>query len=411
MSPRLDLEGERVAMVEAHDRRARRRRVPAARRRGGRDVEPSARSWRRRGPGNLEPGAQPVRRHRDGLPRAFGRASARGPSRRLDARRVTGPRPASSAGALQFPTGALPTPISKRGSTRTTTGSSSAPASTNAASRPGRHHRDIGHRGRRATRSSAPGSSPPTSTCSSSRPSPPNSRSPTPARIVGETLGLHCGSFDMNAACAGFVYELVVGASMLQMGYDHVLLVGAETLEPHHRSRRPHHHRDLFGDGAGRPCSRATDETPGLLAWDLGCDGSAAELLEIPAGGSRLPRARQTVADRGHYLKMPGPRSVPPGGARRRRVGNVTLDARRRRRPTTSTGSCPTRRTCASSRPRPSAWAFEPDRTLVNIDRYGNTSSASIPLALFEAVDDGRVRPATSCSARPRRRPDVGAAR
>jgi 3-oxoacyl-[acyl-carrier-protein] synthase-3 len=128
---------------------------------------------------------------------------------------------------------------------------------------------------------------------------------PHTGAYVGETLGLHCGSFDMNAACAGFVYELVVGSSMIQMGYDHVLVVGAETLsriiDPEDRTTTV-----IFGDGAGAAVLAATKETPGLLAWDLGCDGSAAALLEVPAGGSRLPASAQTIADRGHYLKMAG---------------------------------------------------------------------------------------------------------
>jgi 3-oxoacyl-[acyl-carrier-protein] synthase-3 len=213
---------------------------------------------------------------------------------------------------------------------------------------------------------------------------------PHTGAYVGETLGLHCGSFDMNAACAGFVYELVVGSSMIQMGYDHVLVVGAETLsriiDPEDRTTTV-----IFGDGAGAAVLAATKETPGLLAWDLGCDGSAAALLEVPAGGSRLPASAQTIADRGHYLKMAGQEVF-------RRAVRVVVE---------SAGLTLARAGVDASEV---AWfvphqanariidaaagrlGIEPDRTLVNIDRYGNTSSASIPLALFEAVDDGRVR-------------------
>src|SRR3989440_4251134 len=128
---------------------------------------------------------------------------------------------------------------------------------------------------------------------------------PHTGAFVGEALGLRCGSFDLSAACAGFVYELVVGASLLQTVYDHVLIVGAETLsriiDPEDRATTV-----LFGDGAGAAVIARTTGEPGLLAWDLGCDGSAAGLLEIPAGGSRLPASVDTVAGRGHYLKMAG---------------------------------------------------------------------------------------------------------
>ena len=79
---------------------------------------------------------------------------------------------------------------------------------------------------------------------------------------------------------------------MLQTGYEHVLIVGAETLsriiDPEDRT----HRRSCSATAPARRCSRADAATPGLLAWDLGCDGSAAGLLEIPAGGSRMPASR-----------------------------------------------------------------------------------------------------------------------
>jgi len=133
----------------------------------------------------------------------------------------------------------------------------------------------------------------------------PDTLLPHTAAFVGDALGLHCGSFDLSAACAGFIYELVVGASLVQSGYDHVLIVGAETLsritDPEDRGTVI-----LFGDGAAAAVLSRSTGSPGLLAWDLGCDGSAAGLIEIPAGGGRLPASAETVADRGHYMKMQG---------------------------------------------------------------------------------------------------------
>jgi 3-oxoacyl-[acyl-carrier-protein] synthase-3 len=103
---------------------------------------------------------------------------------------------------------------------------------------------------------------------------------PHTGAFVGEGLGLRCGSFDLGAGCAGFVYMLVVGSSLLTTGnLDHVLIVGAEILsriiDPDDRSTSI-----LFGDGAAAAVlSRSPDDGPGVLAWDLGCDGSAAGLL------------------------------------------------------------------------------------------------------------------------------------
>jgi len=212
---------------------------------------------------------------------------------------------------------------------------------------------------------------------------------PHTGAFVGEALGLQCGSFDMNAACAGFVYELVVGASMLQMGYDRVLLIGAETLsriiDPEDRTTTV-----LFGDGAGAAVLAPTREAPGVLAWDLGCDGSAAGLLEIRAGGSRLPASAATIADRDHFLKMAGQEVF------RRAVRAVVESAMLTLgRAGVDAGDVawfvPHQANGRIIEAAAHRLGFEPERTLVNIDRFGNTSSASIPLALFEAVDDGRV--------------------
>jgi 3-oxoacyl-[acyl-carrier-protein] synthase-3 len=214
---------------------------------------------------------------------------------------------------------------------------------------------------------------------------------PHTGAFVGEALGLRCGSFDLAAACAGFVYEIVVGASMVGIGYEHVLIVGSETLsriiDPEDRATLV-----LFGDAAGAAVmTRSSGDAPSLLAWDLGCDGSLASLLEIPAGGSRQPASEATVAARDHYLKMQG-REVF------RRAVRVVVDS--------ATASLER----AGMRAADVAWfvphqanlriieaasqrlGIPPERTLVNVERYGNTSSASIPLALFEAVDEGRVQ-------------------
>jgi len=213
---------------------------------------------------------------------------------------------------------------------------------------------------------------------------------PHTGAYVGEALGVQCGSFDLSAACAGFVYELVVGASMLQSGYDHVLIVGSETLtrivDPEDRTTAV-----LFGDGAGAAVVARTDHEPGLLAWDLGCDGSAASLLEVPAGGSRKPSSAETVAAREHYLKMAGQevfrravRAVVDSATATLERAGVTLDD--------VAWFVPHQANARIIEAAAHRLKIPPERALVNIDRFGNTSSASIPLALFEAVDDGRVR-------------------
>ncbi len=213
---------------------------------------------------------------------------------------------------------------------------------------------------------------------------------PHTGAYIGDALGLRCGSFDVSAACAGFVYELVIGVGMVQMGYEHVLIVGAETLsrivDPDDRTTTV-----LFGDGAGAAVLARTRETPGMLAWDLGCDGSAAGLLEVPAGGSRMPTSAATVADRQHYMKMSG-QEVFRRAVRAVVESTTATLARAGVEASEVTWFVPHQANARIIDAAANRLGFEPERTLVNIEQYGNTSSASIPLALFEAVDDGRVR-------------------
>jgi 3-oxoacyl-[acyl-carrier-protein] synthase-3 len=213
---------------------------------------------------------------------------------------------------------------------------------------------------------------------------------PHTGAYVGERLGLRCGSFDLNAACSGFVYASVVASSLLRSGLHHVLVVGAETLsriiDPDDRGTCI-----LFGDGAGAAVwSSSDDGTDALLGWDLGCDGSAAELLIIPAGGSARPASSQTVAAGDHYLKMQGQEVFKRAVRAVVDSAHVTLERSGMRAddvrwfvPHQANG-----RIIVSAAHR---LGFGEDRVISNLDRFGNTSSASIPLALFEAVDDGRV--------------------
>jgi 3-oxoacyl-[acyl-carrier-protein] synthase-3 len=215
---------------------------------------------------------------------------------------------------------------------------------------------------------------------------------PHTGAFVGEGLGLRCGSFDLGAGCAGFVYMLVVGASLLTTGnLDHVLVVGAETLsrliDPDDRSTFV-----LFGDGAaGLVLSRSPEDGPGVLAWDLGCDGSAAGLLEIRAGGSRMPATPETIAAGEQYLKMQGQEVFRRAVRAVVESARMTLD-RAGVAPSDVSWFVPHQANIRIIDSAATRLGIGKDRTIVNIDRYGNTSAASIPIALAEAADDGRLR-------------------
>jgi 3-oxoacyl-[acyl-carrier-protein] synthase-3 len=214
---------------------------------------------------------------------------------------------------------------------------------------------------------------------------------PHTGAFVGEGLGLRCGSFDLGAGCAGFVYELVTGAALLTAGHmDHVLVIGAETLsrivDPSDRGTCI-----LFGDGAaGVLLEKSPDDAPGVLAWDLGCDGSATGLLCVPAGGSRLPPTPETIAEGLQYIKMQGQEVF-------RRAVRAVVDSARLTLDRAGLAAedvdwfIPHQANLRIIEAAASRLKIPMEHTIVNIEGYGNTSAASIPLAMSEAADDGRI--------------------
>jgi len=212
---------------------------------------------------------------------------------------------------------------------------------------------------------------------------------PHTGAYVGDRLGLRCGSFDLNAACSGFVYATVVAAGMAATGARHVLVIGAETLS---RITNPHDRSTciLFGDAAGAAVLSRVDGAGALLAWDLGCDGSAADILAVDAGGSARPASHATVDAGSHYLRMDGQEVF------KRAVRTLVASATKAMAHAGVSADDVARFVPHQANQRIIDVAAERlglrDRIVSNLDRYGNTSSASIPLALFEAVDEGRVR-------------------
>ena len=197
---------------------------------------------------------------------------------------------------------------------------------------------------------------------------------PSTAALVQDAVGLRCGAFDLSAACSGFVYGLVVASGMTAAGP--VLLVGSETLtrivDPDDRGTRI-----LFGDGAGAAVLvPSTHPGGGLLGWDLGCDGSAAPLLEIPAGERWMRMEGREVFRRAVRIVVES--------------ALVALD-RAGLTPADVDLFVPHQANVRIIEAVAARLGIPPERTVVNIERYGNTSAASIPIALAEASDAGRL--------------------
>ncbi len=214
---------------------------------------------------------------------------------------------------------------------------------------------------------------------------------PATACLIQAELGLpRVPAFDISAACSGFLYGLDVVTRLVQSGaYKRVLLVGTEKmssiLDWEDRSTCV-----LFGDGAGACIVEAVDEPGvGIVDMILGADGSRTDLLHTPAGGSRLPASAETLAARQHYLRMSGKEVFKLAV---KEMGAVANDLLERNGLTAADITCviPHQANIRIIDALAARLELPLDRFLVNIDRYGNTSAASIPLALEEARRLGR---------------------
>ncbi len=214
---------------------------------------------------------------------------------------------------------------------------------------------------------------------------------PATASILAHQIGAtRAGAFDVQAGCTGFVYGLAVAAAFVSARiYRSVLVVGAEVLtrmvDWQDRSTCV-----LFGDGAGAVLVQAAGENH-TLRFDLGNDGSGASFLNIPAGGSRMPATHETIDQRAHAMHMTGSevfkfatRTVADSCEKVLKEADLTagdvdlfvphqaniriIDAAVRR------------------------LGFRPDQVFANLDRFGNTSCASIPICLSEASASGRLK-------------------
>ncbi len=210
---------------------------------------------------------------------------------------------------------------------------------------------------------------------------------PATAPEVAARLGLpHVAAFDVGAVCTGFVYALATATGLIAAGIaGRVLVIGAEVmsavLDPDDRSSTV-----IFGDGAGALVLRAgdPDELGAVGPFDLGSDGEGADLIEIPAGGSRLPTGRDQPARAQHYFRMDGrevyrhaiPRMVESSRAVLAKAGMQVADVDR------LVGHQANARILNAVGER---LGVPTERCTVNIDRYGNTSGATIPLALADA--------------------------
>lgn len=217
---------------------------------------------------------------------------------------------------------------------------------------------------------------------------------PATGSLIQDKLGaVHAGAYDLSAACSGFVYALSMARATIKAGdAKYVLVVGAEVMSRFvdwtDRSTCI-----LFGDGAGAVLLAASDVPGGIGACELGSDGSGGDLLSLPAGGSARPASMETVHAGDHFIRMDGPAVfrfatkimadttkkvikkqgwaledvdlVIPHQANRRIIQNSVIKQLK----------------------------IPEEKVFINIGEYGNTSTATIPIAICEALEQGRIQP------------------
>ena len=216
---------------------------------------------------------------------------------------------------------------------------------------------------------------------------------PATACLVQDALGAtNAGAFDLSAGCSGFIYGLSLAAQTIEAGAQrNVLVIGAETL-----SRivdwSDRNTCVLFGDGAGAVVLQGVEGEGGILSSHLGADGSGADLLVVPAGGSKRPASPTTYHDGEHFIHMDG-REVYRFATRiMAKASREALEAARLSIDQVAL-FIPHQANIRIIESAAKELGIPKERMYVNLQRYGNTSAASIPIALCEAVEEGRLQP------------------
>jgi 3-oxoacyl-[acyl-carrier-protein] synthase-3 len=215
---------------------------------------------------------------------------------------------------------------------------------------------------------------------------------PSTACLVQDVLGAtRAAAFDLSAGCTGFVYGLSIAADMLSSGsYQTALVIGAETLS----SITDWTDRStcvLFGDGAGAVVLQRGENEGGVIASSLGSDGSGGDILWLPAGGSRIPTSQRSIDERLHFIHMKG-REVFRFAVKVMREATCEVLEKAGHTLDDLTLLIPHQANQRIIEAAGRSLDLSPEMVYSNVEWYGNTSAASIPIALSEAAERGRIQ-------------------
>jgi len=220
----------------------------------------------------------------------------------------------------------------------------------------------------------------------------PDMQFPSTACLVQRKLGAaRAAAFDVEAACSGFIYALEIGQQfILSRTYETVLVIGAEKLSSF-VNWKDRNTCVLFGDGAGAAILQHRENSHGLLTAVMGADGNKADLLSMPGGGSACPATLESVASGLHYLRMDGKETFKNAvqamcSAANEALSRCEIDITKIKCVIPHQAN---RRIIDAVGERLKA---TPEQLFVNLHKYGNTSAASVAIALDEAVRSGSVK-------------------
>ncbi len=213
----------------------------------------------------------------------------------------------------------------------------------------------------------------------------------TACLLQGQLAAKNAAAFDVNAACSGFLYGLSIAESFIKSGmHKRILLAGSETLS-RFTDWQDRTTCILFGDGAGAVVLEATTEERGIISTHLYSDGSLWELLNLPGGGAKHPASIDSIGQRLHFMKMKGNETFKVAV---RALESLVADTLKKNnlKPSDLAAIIPHQANLRIIQATANRLGLSMDKVVVNIDKYGNTSAASIPIALDEAVRTGRIR-------------------
>jgi 3-oxoacyl-[acyl-carrier-protein] synthase-3 len=214
---------------------------------------------------------------------------------------------------------------------------------------------------------------------------------PATACLVQHQLGAtKAAACDLAAACCGFVYALSVADAYVKTGLRHVLVIGSEVMSAI-TDWTDRNTCVLFGDGAGAAVVSASDGERGILSTHLRSDGNLCELIAVPGGGSRTPPSEKVIAERMQYIKMKGNEAFKVAVRTLEEIARETLAANQLRVEDLDL-YVPHQANVRILNAVSDRLGLPKEKVMLNLDRYGNTSAASIPIALDEAVRAGRIK-------------------